>query len=302
MKHLIAIIGLLTFTVSCGVKNIDSKETKIVAGFEEGTENTLLWQVTSKDQKDTSFLFGTMHLINKEYYYFPDNLTELIKTSDAIVMEIVGDPNPLAMMKLMMLEEGELFDYFNEEQQDSILVWAKEVMNTNAETFKMSFGKMKPFVISMLAAQKSMMEDAESYEMTITEIMKENDIEGIGLETAEEQMGIFDDFTDEEQAQMVMEAIKDDPKAEELTLKMQQIYSRQNIDSLHLLIQEEGGTVASKENELLNNRNDRWIPLIEDIIKEKRAFIAVGAGHLGGENGVLELLRKEGYTITPVKL
>jgi uncharacterized protein YbaP (TraB family) len=52
---------------------------------------------------------------------------------------------------------------------------------------------------------------------------------------------------------------------------------------------------------LLYNRNRNWVQKLKTIMSEKSVTIAVGAGHLAGEKGVIKLLRKEGYTVKPVK-
>lgn len=87
-----------------------------------------------------------------------------------------------------------------------------------------------------------------------------------------------------------------------MTERMIKLYTTQNVDSLFLMIQDEGGVLADEQNSFLDQRNENWIPKIEEIITSKSAFIAVGAGHLGGPNGVIRLLEKKGYTLTPVKL
>jgi uncharacterized protein YbaP (TraB family) len=53
---------------------------------------------------------------------------------------------------------------------------------------------------------------------------------------------------------------------------------------------------------LIYDRNLRWVARIEKLIKEQSCFIAVGCGHLGGEKGILALMKKEGYTVKPLKL
>jgi uncharacterized protein YbaP (TraB family) len=55
------------------------------------------------------------------------------------------------------------------------------------------------------------------------------------------------------------------------------------------------------EEEMLDKRNQKWIPMIEKIVKEKPTFFAVGAGHLGGAKGVLNLLQQKGYKIENVE-
>jgi hypothetical protein len=52
----------------------------------------------------------------------------------------------------------------------------------------------------------------------------------------------------------------------------------------------------------LKNRNENWIPVMAVMMKKRPVFFAVGAGHLAGDNGVIKLLRKAGYTLTPVSV
>lgn len=306
MKHLyILLIGLAFANVGCSQSKEETTEEKVAKPrFEEGTNNSLLWQITSPDLKDTSYIFGTMHLIQKQYFYFPESLKNLIKSTDLVVLEIGEDlNNPMKAMQLLKLEEGkEMFDFFNEAQEDSILVWAEDKLGFDEKQFRAGFGTMKPFIIVSLASEADMMKTAESYEKTILKIQGEADVKLAGLETIEEQMSIFDNLTDEEQAQMVMEAIREDQDAKNQLQQMMELYSRQNIDSLQLLIHDESDAIADKEAEFLTNRNHNWVPKIEEMIAKQRVFIAVGAGHLGGAEGVLELLRKEGYKVTPLKL
>lgn len=305
MKHLyILLIGLILSNASCSQSEKKENEKPTNPLFEEGTNNSLLWQITGNGLKDTSYVFGTMHLIDKEHFYFPESLRNLIKSSDLVVLEIGEElNNPLKALSLLQLDEGQsLFDYFTDEQEETIFTWVQDNMGLNKVQFEAAFGKMKPFVLVSLGAEMDVAENGESYEKTIMEIQSKNGIPLKGLETLEDQIGVFDNFTDEEQASMVMETIRMSGEEDTTMELMIDLYTRQNIDSLHLLIQQEGETLADKEDELLNNRNHNWIPKINQMVKGKTVFIAVGAGHLAGEQGVLQLLREEGYKVTPLKL
>ena len=264
--------------------------------------SSLLWQIEGNGVPKGSYLFGTMHLIEKDKFLFPKSLRKLIASSDQIVMEIAGMPDPMEAMQYVMLKEGSFFDYFNEEQTDSILNWAKTKTGMDEKTFRGTMQKMKPFVVVQMAMQMQYMGKTASYEMSIDSIAKANKITVLGLETIAQQMSFFDDLSKEKQAEMVMESIRDDSENEKIMQSMQNLYVRQQVDSLYMLINEEGGVIASEEHTFLKNRNENWIPQIKKMIAEKKTFIAVGAGHLGGPDGVIRLLEKEGYTLTPVKV
>jgi uncharacterized protein YbaP (TraB family) len=265
-------------------------------------ESSLLWKIEGPGIPKGSYLFGTMHMIEKEYFIFPDKLEKIVKKSEQLVMELAGLPNQKDAMKYVLLEEGTFFDYFSKEQTDSILIWAKKEFKMDEAAFRATMSKMKPFVVVQMATQIHFMGKTESYEMTLEEIAKTNQLSIAGLETIEQQMAFFDDLTKEQQAEMVMEGIRDSEKSIETMKEMEVLYQGQNVDSLYLMIQDEGGVISAESADFLDNRNAAWVPQIKEMIASKRCFIAVGAGHLGGPNGVIRLLEKEGYTLTPIEL
>jgi uncharacterized protein YbaP (TraB family) len=92
--------------------------------------------------------------------------------------------------------------------------------------------------------------------------------------------------------------LEKDKKEMELLLE---IYKSEYINAIYTVSQESENEITSKFEEiLLSNRNKNWIPIIEKVAKEKATFFGVGAGHLGGEMGVIQLLRKKGYKVEPV--
>jgi len=266
------------------------------------TKSSLLWKISGPEVKGDSYLFGTMHLIEKEYFIFPKKLEKHVKKTDVLVMELAGLPNQMEATGYVILEEGSFFDFFTQEETDSILIWAKEKFGMGEETFRKSFSKMKPFAVTQLGVQLHFIGKTESYEMSFERIAKENDVAIKGLETIAEQMALFDNLTKKQQAAMVMENIRTGDEAIELIKRMQVTYNTQQIDELYQMIAAEGGVISEEQGKFLDNRNLNWIPQIKNFVKEQNTFIAVGAGHLGGPNGVIRLLEKEGYVLTPVDL
>lgn len=277
-------------------------------GFSQEQEVTssLLWEISGKKVKSPSYIMGTMHMIPKEDFYFPEALQERVAKSDMLVMEIGGLSEQMKGMKLMMLESGNLFDdYFSKEQLDTLFAYTTEKMNMSEEKLRSNFSGMKPFVLTQILSKDMFGENPESYEMSLEKLAKENNLVIAGLETVEEQMGFINSLGANDQVEMVMSTIRNaDATAEEGGNNMRKLidlYLEQDIDKLHEYMSSSSLNSDDFENTMLNNRNKKWIKPIKKIIKKNKAFIAVGAGHLGGENGVLELLRKEGYTLTPIE-
>jgi uncharacterized protein YbaP (TraB family) len=266
------------------------------------SESSLLWEIKGPGVKSGSYLFGTMHIIEKAYFIFPKSLEKHVRKADVLVMELPGMPSQFEAMNLLKLKDGTFFDFFTTEQSDSIFVWAKEALKLSEEAFRKTMSPMKPFVAIQLATQMQFMGKTASYELKLEEIATESKVEIKGLETLEEQLSFFDNLTKEQQAEMVMEGIREMQKSIEFSRKVQQVYSRQNVDSLYNMLHENGGVLRSEEKIFIDDRNAKWVPQIRELLASKRTFIAVGAGHLGGPNGLIRLLEKEGYTLSPVEL
>lgn len=289
--QLLSILITLPFLFSCGVEKQSSTTP----------ESSLLWEITRDDLKHKTYIYGTMHLIEKEYFYFPESLEKLVKESTILVMELDGLPDYAAAMNLMMLPEGEsIQDYFTEEEMVSIYAFMEKEMRMSKEAFDFSFGKMKPFIILQLITAKQFEGETESFEMTLTSLAKENKLEIKGLETIEQQLGFFDQIPSKELGNMIVKYFEDADSLLIQTKEMQRVYRKGDLDSLAIFMNESAPELMEFEDILLTNRNKAWIPKIIEIIHQKSTFIAVGAAHLTGENGVLELLKKEGYTVTPI--
>ena len=265
-------------------------------------EQALLWKIEGKGLSKPSYLFGTMHLIEKTYFFFPEKLRKQVEKSEQLVLELPGIPSQQEALKYIQLKEGSFFDFFAPLQVDSILLWAKSELRMNEAQFRGVMTKMKPFVAVQLATQMHFFGKTESYEMTLEKLAKEHQLEIKGLETVEEQLNLFDGLSREEQTEMVMEVVRKPSEQYTETFTLEKLYQRQQVDSLYLMIVDSEGTIASENTRFIDDRNARWIPMIETYMTEKRSFIAVGAGHLGGPNGLIRLLQKRGYQLTPVKL
>ncbi|MDG1332566.1 MAG: TraB/GumN family protein [Crocinitomicaceae bacterium] len=271
-------------------------------------DRALLWKIEGNGIKTKSYLFGTVHLIDEEEFFFPKKLQKIVAKSEVLTMEIAGIPDPMEAFKLSMLDSGSFFDFFTEDQADSILNWVEENTALSPAAFKLMAGKMRPFVVAQFLPEIDKnnpspgMDGKKSYEIELEAIAKKKDLEIEGLETVAEQMGIFDLLTNEQQVAMVMEIIRNGnaDSGEELA-EIMELYSDQDIDGLYQMIAGDGELMEMNDI-LLDNRNKRWVPMIEQMIKEKSTFIAVGAGHLGGPNGVLRLLETQGYTLKPIEL
>lgn len=300
-KKLSSYLLLLLPFISCSsdseANNEGALETSEDVVINNG--NSLLWKIEGNGIK-ASYCYGTMHMINEEFYDFPDPLKKRIAKSEAIIMEIDGFPNPLTTFQMMSLDSGTVHDYFTPEQLVEVLQFMDEEMGMTPQEFDQTYGAMKPFFLMQTITQKYFEPNAKSYDLEIMGIAAEKEIPIVGLETIEEQLGFFDQVPSDNMAEMILQSIRDYNKEAKDVLKMMELYSKQKVDKFIPLMQKQSPEIMEFSDLFLYDRNRAWIPKLEKEMAEKSCFIAVGAGHLFGENGIIDLLEKQGYTLTAI--
>ncbi len=264
------------------------------------TENSLLWKISGNGLETPSYLFGTIHIINKDKFILEDIVKEKLISSKLFVAEIdLSDVG--AQMKLLgkmnMDSNLTLKDLLTKEDYEFVKKTAKD-------TFGVSIGLlkgMKPIFLQQSIMMQGMMgKDYDSYEMKLLEIAKQNKIPTSGLESIEDQINALGSIPVRKQAQMLLEAMKDISKTRKELDALVDLYLNKDIIGLYEKIRD-SGDYGDFEAELLSKRNHKWIPQIDAMSRKNgQVFYAIGAGHLGGEEGVISLLRKAGFTVTPV--
>lgn len=301
MNRLLLSLTLLASLASCaGTQRVPLTTTKPTA--------SLLWEVTGKDARDTSYLFGTFHAFMSGFVDTMQPVMSRLEKSTAVVGEIeLTDPSVMLGVASRMRSSIPLKKLLSEadyKQVDSIF---KVVTGYGVGLFN----TMKP-----MAAQSQLVKSMfDKYYVTnshpdevILDMYFQNKAQQdqkpvYGLETVDEQVKLlFEDVTIERQAEMLMDAVHQfDSSKMELT-HLADCYVSADMDCLERMGNESEGFSKEEMDALVKTRNANWMNKLPKIFHDHRAFVAVGALHLPGENGVVHLLRQAGYTVTPVPI
>ena len=263
-------------------------------------ENSLLWEISGNGLEESSYLFGTIHMTCDAT--LDENVQKALDNTSLLVLELdMDDPSlQMNMMKDIYMKDGKTLNDFISEEDFSLLErFVKE--QTGMPLAAMS--NMKPFFISAAFYPKMLGCPVQSYEAELVKVAQEQNEEVLGLETVEEQMNVFNAIPYEDQVVDLLRTAKDNLAYDTETFqKLMQLYDSENIEGMESLMQKDINLTTSKhKDKMLDNRNKNWIPKIEEFSKAQPTFYGVGAAHLAGENGVIKLLRKAGYTVTAVK-
>ncbi|MEM6766867.1 MAG: TraB/GumN family protein, partial [Bacteroidota bacterium] len=158
----------------------------------------------------------------------------------------------------------------------------------------------KPFFISTFLLTSYIEGTPASFEMSFVQMAKEQEKEILGLETIAEQMAAVDKMDYKSQTQMISEMLNEEDKMRKSFREMLDLYKNEDVEGLYAY------TEAYMENPeeieaMITNRNESWISRIGEIASDKSTFFGVGAGHLGGEKGVISLLKAAGYEVEAVR-
>lgn len=272
--------------------------------------NTVLWEIQSKALKSPSYLFGTIHLIPEDKYFWPDHFQKAYEATSQVSLETNElEMDPVAMMGIMpkiMLPNGQsLSDLVSEYEYQQISAYFEEMGMPI-----MFLKNIKPFFLYMLIdvdLGSLFGEGIKSYELEITEKAKQDNKPVLGLESLDYQISMFDSIPYQDQADLLVQAIElktqdDDRRAgrDSETDDLYQTYVDQDLNAILLAVQETDVVLKRFNKLFLENRNRDWIPKIENYIHQKPTFIAVGAAHLPGKTGVIHLLEQAGYTLKPI--
>jgi len=261
--------------------------------------NTLLWEISGKNLKQPSYVFGTFHILCKEDIQFSANLRAALKASQQVYFEMdLDDPkNTLGGMFFMNMKDKTLSDLYTVEELQKVKKFYKDSLKMNLSFFN----KMKPVMLAALLYPRMMpCKTPSGVEIELMTIAKKEKKEILGFETIEFQSSIFDSIPYSVQAKDLLKSIDSMDKYKLYFNKMVQTYKNQQTDSLVAIVNDKTFTDGENNDALLKNRNVNWVKQLKTILPKTNIFMAVGAAHLFGKDGLIDLLRKDGFTVKPI--
>ncbi len=261
------------------------------------TEKTLLWQVSGKGITKPSYLFGTIHLMCSGELKMPEVVKEKFNTSEELYLEVdMDDPEMFKeMMAGMQMKDSSTLENLMGNKFDRV----DAIFKTSTGLPLKMLNTAKPMLIISMIYPSLLGCTPVSWESVFQQMAKEKSIEIKGLEKLQDQIDVFDKIPYKVQSDMLVKTLLNIDSAKIEFQEMLDVYKKKDINQLNILTskQEDFGEY---QDILLSNRNRNWIPVIGEEAKKRPTFFAFGAGHLGGETGVINLLRKTGFTVKPI--
>ena len=263
----------------------------------QATEKGLFWKLESPTGK-VSYLFGTIHTDDNRVSNFSPNVVNAIKSVDAFMMEAAENRDP----SVMLLSEGNLATQLTEAEFEQVRALADfHTMHLGAAM------QMKPWLLAVIfdlpkpqtpfAQDNMLMSEAENASKDV-----------VGIESAKEHFSVMDNFSLEEQMVMLRAVLKRTPAQKETDFeRLMAAYLAGDSDKLTALDEKITGGMLPKElwakmrTKLLDERNVVMADRTTAVAKDRSVFIAVGASHLSGDDGLIAAFKKAGFKLTAMR-
>lgn len=285
-----------------------------------GVNAQLLYKISGNGVGKPSYIVGTYHLAPASYVDSIPGANEALASVEQVCGEVdMSEMESMAgvqkVMAAMMLPDGKsLSDILSDEEMGKLNAFMNEVMGAdlNNPLIAAQLGKMTPAAIANQLQLVQYMKMTPGFnpnaliDSYFQSEAKKTDKPVIGFETLDFQISVlYTGSTIERQKEQLICMIDNQEYNQMVMEQLTKAYFSQDIDAVLAVTEEKLGTscdsTPEEEEALIYGRNADWVEKIPAIIGDKSTLFVVGAAHLPGERGVLELLKKEGYTVEGVK-
>ena len=256
--------------------------------------NSFLYRITGNGLSKPSFLWGTIHLQNEALFNFPDSLYHYIESADAYAMEI--HPDSIV---------GQSLDYYFKSKKKTTIgqMVDAETLKQLKKKYQSKFKepienltlaeamlKQNNQAFAKAAGTKKMDTFMDMYLMTISQSMGK---EIVGLERVEDQIKLMDELLFNKNPEYVLGDFTDDKTSQQLI----KAYLNTDLNAVRNYV---SAMPPEVEEPFLSGRNKLMLQKMIPAMQQYSLFTAVGLAHLPGDQGLIQLLRKAGYTVVPV--
>jgi uncharacterized protein len=285
MKNKIKKSSLLLLGIILGLTVLTAQEKS----------NSMLWKVEGNGLEAPSYLFGTIHILCEDDFEMKDKVVAALKDADKLVMELdYSNTQEMSSMQQSALGEKKISETLNEDQLKELdaLLLAKLGMGVAV------VDQYSLMTVNALLLLKGIgCQNPKMFEFELAALAGEESKSIGGLESVSEQISMFNkaypiDFMFD-QLILIDEYIDafDDMVAS---------YKMEDAEAVQAQLMDERFMNENSTKYILNERNMNWADRIPEMMEMQSNFFAVGAAHLPGEQGLITLLQKKGYTVSPV--
>ncbi len=260
--------------------------------------NTLLWSATPVEGGPVSYLFGTMHVRDERAFHLLAPVYRYIDECEALALEFDLDEAGAGLDPAMLqLPEGQTLEgLLGAPKFDKLRSFLLRALGIDLRMFQ----RVLPMMTINAINEQLMSKDRPlALDEQLWQYAKEQGKSIVGIETYREQLEVLQSISVEMQLQALLWMGRSLSRHRRHLRKMADLYEAGDIYRLHRASKR---SASGMRHTLLYRRNAIMAERIGQLIRQRAAVCAVGAGHLAGGKGVLRLLKYKGFRLRPVEL
>lgn len=261
----------------------------------------LLYRITSPHTKHTSYIFATHHAVPVSSLKNIDGVFRCYNSCDAVIGEIVLNEDSVA---LRMASEAQMASSISELLNKSDYDFVDSVLKATAGLRLSQVAYMRPamieniFYLSLFEQLFPGGTDDAQMDSFFQQAALQQGKPVYGLESADEQLQLlFHTNTVQQQAKQLVSTIRNASRLPLEISRLNELYLSENLDSLYRWSVDVEGMTPDEYKRMVTDRNCLWVERLDNMLKHEPCFIAVGALHLPGAEGLLSMLERKGYRI-----
>ncbi|POY35673.1 TraB/GumN family protein [Solitalea longa] len=259
------------------------------------SKNSLLWEISGKGLQKPSYLYGTIHMICEDDFFISEKLKKVSNSTDRLILEInFNDPAEITALQKSMMSEIPLSQQLTPIQYSFI----DSLVKSKTPYSLKQLDKMNLMALSSIITASTLpCKQPKVYELELMTMAKTRNVPIGALETVNEQVFYFNKAFSKE---FLVSQMMIPTEYTEYFGKLIQAYKNENLNDLYAMLNDSKFSTEDVTKWLLIERNKNWVKSMPALMQKESVLFAVGSGHLGGKNGVIELLKQQGYTVKPV--
>jgi hypothetical protein len=278
----------------CRVFDKTSSDSYSIAKYSDA----LLWKV-SKAGSSSSYIFGTIHVSDPRITNLPEEVKSALNNSDTFVMEALPNPEDVLILSQMMFYmDGTTLSEFLD---DELFLRTAKVLSAFQLPVE-AVAIMRPWAAFLMMNYPA--DNPMPLDLKLLEIAMSRGAKTAGLETLSEQGAVFSEMALDDQLRLLLDTVCNYNLVTQGIEEMKQFYLEKDLNGLlaasaqHPYADEPLYKELNKR--LLTDRNKLMIDRMRPFLQKGDAFIAVGALHLPGDDGIIENLNQQGYEIIAI--
>lgn len=286
------------------MKNIHLIVSFLLSSLFAQSQNSILWEISGNGLSSPSYLMGTLKFIGEREFYLPKEAISKLNSCKIFAIEDQVDHKAqLELNKAVHFPKGKsLATELSPADYEKIAAFFASEFKISRTQFDKDFAKLIPLALSINMTRMSLGENVRYYDIELLLLAKKGKLATYSLEPIKRESQAIQAFPMKDQEAALLHSVANFETQKSEYRKLEVAYLRGELDRVfeYSLHPTENNPVFIEE--FYTKRNLEWFPKIDKMVHDKSSFIAVGVSHLEGEKGILNLLKQNGYTLTPIQV